>query len=207
MVHVSLDFLVTSLVVVLVPGPGVVYTVSTALLRGARAGVLASLGGTAGIVPHLLASIFGLAALLHVSAVAFHTLRWAGVVYLIYLAWTMWRQSDALALDAGAAAPASARTIVTKGFLMNILNPKLSIFFLAFLPQFVAPGDASPLPQMLVLSGIFMLMTFVVFVIYGVLAHRLRTHVIGSRRVQRWMQRGFAAAFAALGINLALSGR
>jgi len=208
MVHVSLDFLVTSLVVVLVPGPGVVYTVSTALLRGARAGVLASLGCTAGIVPHLLASIFGLAALLHVSAVAFHTLRWAGVAYLLYLAWTMWRQGDALALDANPAEPASTRTIATKGFLMNILNPKLSIFFLAFLPQFVAPGDASsPLPQMLVLSGIFMLMTFVVFVVYAVLAHRLRTHVIGSRRVQRWMQRGFAAAFAALGINLALSGR
>jgi len=208
MVHISLDFLVTSLVVVLVPGPGVVYTVSTALLHGARAGVLASLGCTAGIVPHLLASIFGLAALLHVSAVAFHTLRWAGVAYLIYLAWTMWRQSDALALDATPTGPASSRAIATKGVLMNILNPKLSIFFLAFLPQFVAPGDASsPLPQMLVLSGIFMLMTFVVFVIYAVLAHRLRTHVIGSRRVQRWMQRGFAAAFAALGINLALSGR
>jgi len=208
MVHISLDFLVTSLVVVLVPGPGVVYTVSTALLRGARAGVLASLGCTTGIVPHLLASIFGLAALLHVSAVAFHTLRWAGVAYLIYLAWTMWRQSDALALDANPAESASSRAIATKGFLMNILNPKLSIFFLAFLPQFVAPGDASsPLPQMLVLSGIFMLMTFVVFVAYAVLAHRLRTHVIGSRRVQRWMQRGFAAAFAALGINLALSGR
>ena len=208
MVHLSADFLVTSFVVVLVPGPGVVYTVSTGLLRGARASVLASLGCTAGIVPHLLASVFGLAALLHVSAVAFHTLRLAGVAYLLVLAWTMWRQPGAFALDDDAAGGrTSASAIVTKGFLMNILNPKLSIFFLAFLPHFVAPGAAaSALPQMLVLSGVFMLMTFIVFVLYGVLAHRLRTLVIGSRRVQAWMQRGFAA-FAGLGVNLALSDR
>ena len=210
-IPLSVDFLVTSLIVVLVPGPGVVYTVSTALLRGERASVYAALGCTTGIVPHLLASVLGLAALLHVSALAFHTLRLAGVAYLLYLAWAMWRQPDAFALadktDTGTR-QAKAGTIVTRGFLMNILNPKLSIFFLAFLPQFVAPGRAvSPLPQMLLLSSVFMLMTFVVFVLYGLLAHRLRVRVIGSRRVQAWLQRGFAAAFAALGVNLALAER
>ncbi|HKX42689.1 MAG TPA: LysE family translocator [Burkholderiaceae bacterium] len=208
-IHLSIDFLITSLVVVLVPGPGVVYTISTALLRGARASTYAALGCTAGIVPHLLASVLGLAALLHVSAVAFHTLRLAGVAYLLYLAWAMWQQPGAFVSTDEPGGRSSARAIVTRGFLMNILNPKLSIFFLAFLPQFVAPGSASSslLPQMLVLSGVFMLMTFVVFVVYGVLAHRLRTHVMGSRRVQTWLQRGFAAAFAALGVNLALADR
>lgn len=203
---ITLDFLITSLIVVLIPGTGVVYTISTALFLGRRASVFASIGCTAGIVPHLLASILGLAAILHVSAVAFNAIKFAGVVYLLYLAWSMWREKGVVAFDQPTVKN-GAWSIMTKAFLMNILNPKLSIFFLAFLPQFVAPHAESPLAHMLLLSGVFMLMTFVVFVIYGMLAHGFRASVVNSPRIQRWMQRGFASVFAALGVNLALTQR
>ena len=203
---VTLDYLITSLIVVLIPGTGVVYTVSTGLVRGRRASFYAALGCTAGIVPHLLATVLGLAALLHMSALAFLLLKFAGMAYLFYLAVATWRDKQAFALDAPAAA-LDARGIVVKAFLINILNPKLSIFFLAFLPQFVATDAPSALPQLLLLSGVFMAMTFGVFVLYGVAAHVFRRAVIDSPTVQAWLRRGFSAAFAGLGINLALSDR
>jgi threonine/homoserine/homoserine lactone efflux protein len=203
---ITAEFLITSLIVVLIPGTGVVFTISTGLFLGWRASVLAALGCTAGIIPHLLASVLGLAAILHTSAVAFNVLKYAGVMYLFYLAWMMWRETGAMSFDA---APKETRSgsIVLKAFLMNILNPKLSIFFLAFLPQFVAPAAASPLAHMLLLSGVFMAMTFVVFVIYGVFAHSVRAWVLSSPKFMKWLQRSFAATFAALGANLALSER
>jgi len=203
---INADFLITSLIVVLIPGTGVVYTVSTGLVRGRRASVYAALGCTAGIVPHLLATVVGLAALLHMSALAFQALKFAGVAYLLYLAYATWRDKQAFAVDARATA-VDGKGIAIKAFLINILNPKLSIFFLAFLPQFVASDAPSPLPQLLALSGVFMAMTFAVFVVYGLLAHVFRRAVIDSPRVQAWLRRGFSAAFAGLGANLALSER
>jgi threonine/homoserine/homoserine lactone efflux protein len=200
------DFLLTSLIVVLIPGTGVVFTVSVGLLLGWRAGIAASAGGTLGIVPHLAASILGLAAILHTSALAFQVVKILGVVYLLYLAWSMWRKDAMFDFDRPAVR-SSARETIVKGFLLNILNPKLSIFFLAFLPQFVVPDGADTVRQMLVLSGVFMAMTFVVFVIYGFMAHNVRAAVAQSPRVQRWIQRTFAGAFAGLGVNLALSER
>lgn len=203
---ISSEFLITSLIVVLIPGTGVVFTVSTGLFLGWRASIYAALGCTAGIVPHLLASTAGLAAILHASAVAFQLLKYAGVAYLLYLAWTTWRETGAVAF-AWPSGEARARRIVVKAVLVNILNPKLSIFFLAFLPQFVVPDRESPVMQMLLLSGVFMAITLGVFVTYGVLAHRVRKSVIESSRVRAWLQRGFAATFAALGVNLAFSQR
>jgi len=203
---ITVDYLITSLIVVLIPGTGVVYTVSTGLVRGRRASVYAALGCTAGIVPHLLATVAGLAALLHMSALAFQALKFAGMAYLFYLAYATWRDKQAFAVDAQAPLADGSR-IATKAFLINILNPKLSIFFLAFLPQFVAAEAASPLLQLLTLSAVFMAMTFAVFVVYGLLAHAFRRAVIDSPRVQAWLRRGFSAAFAGLGVNLALSDR
>jgi threonine/homoserine/homoserine lactone efflux protein len=203
---ITLNFLITSLIVVLIPGTGVVYTVSTGLTLGKRASVYASLGCTAGIVPHLLATVLGLSALMHTSALAFQLLKFAGVAYLFYLAYATWRDKSAYAAG-DAPVHASPRSLVTRAFLLNILNPKLTIFFLAFLPQFVAPDAPSPLLQLLVLSGVFMAMTFVIFVIYGLLADAFRKTVIESPRVQSWLRRGFAAAFAGLGVNLAFSSR
>ena len=203
---ITLEFLITSLIVVLIPGTGVIFTVSTALLQGRRASVLASLGCTAGIVPHLLATVFGLAAIMHTSALAFEVLRYAGVAYLFYVAWATWKDRAAFAVD-GKAARRSGSSIVVKAILLNTLNPKLTIFFLAFLPQFVDPAAASPLGHLVMLAGVFMLMTLAVFVVYGLLAHAFRRAVIESARVQNWLRRGFAAAFAGLGAQLALQER
>jgi len=182
----------------------VVYTVSTGLVQGRKASVYAALGCTAGIVPHLLATILGLAAVMHTSALAFQVLKYAGVAYLLYVAYATWRDKSAFAVD-GSMAKTSATGLVTKAFLLNILNPKLTIFFLAFLPQFVQPTGPEPLVQMLVLSAVFMAMTFGVFVVYGLIAHTFRKTVIESQRVQRWMRYSFAAVFAGLGARLATS--
>ena len=203
---ITFEFLITSLVVVLVPGTGVVYTVSTGLTRGRRASVFAAIGCTAGILPHLLATVLGLAAVMHASALAFQLLKYAGVAYLFYLAVATWRDRSAFSVD-GSVFKVSAAGLVTKAFLLNILNPKLTIFFLAFLPQFVDPSAAPPLLHLLVLSGVFMAMTFVVFVVYGFLAHAFRRFVIESARVQSALRYGFAAAFAALGARLAAGER
>lgn len=200
---ISVEFLATSLIVVLIPGTGVVFTVSTGLVQGRLASVYAALGCTLGILPHLAATVLGLAALMHTSAVAFQLLKYAGVLYLFYLAVVTWRDRSDLAVKA--ASRTAHLALVIKAILLNVLNPKLTIFFLAFLPQFVAPGAASPLGQLLVLSAVFMLMTFVVFVVYGLVAHAFRGAVIDSPRVQTWLRRGFAGAFAGLGAQLALS--
>ena len=201
---ITLNFLITSLIVVLIPGTGVVYTISTGLTLGKRASFFAALGCTAGILPHLLATILGLSALMHTSAVAFHFLKYAGVAYLFYLAYITWRDKAAFAVDE-AASRATAARLATKAFLLNILNPKLTIFFLAFLPQFIAQDAPAPLRQLLALSGVFMAMTLVIFILYGLLADAFRKAVIESPRVQAWLRRGFAAAFAGLAINLAYS--
>lgn len=199
-------FLLTSLIVVLIPGTGVLYTISVGLRLGHRASAWASLGCTAGIIPHLAASTLGMAALLHTCALAFQGLKYAGAAYLLYLAWGMWRDKGGFNLGE-TPAEVRPREIALKAFLMNILNPKLSIFFLAFLPQFIAPGAQGPLPQMLGMSAVFMAMTLAVFLVYGLLAHTFRKTILDSPRVQSWFQRGFAATFAALGLDLAFSER
>lgn len=199
------EFLVTSLIVVLIPGTGVLFTVSAGLFLGKRASLYAAIGCTLGIVPHLFASILGLAALMHVSALAFHLLKLAGAAYMLYLAWATWRERGSLSLDTPG--ETGAGRIVLRAVLMNVLNPKLTIFFLAYLPQFIGADAGSPLVQMLGLSAVFMGMTLGVFAIYGLLAHAAQRAILGSPRVLGWMQKGFAAVFASLGVNLALSDR
>ena len=197
------EFLLTSLIVVLIPGTGVVYTLSAGLFRGRRASVAAALGCTAGIVPHLLASILGLSYLLHMSAVAFRVLKFAGVLYLLYLAWAMWRGGD-FAFDA-ASPEKDAWQTAGRAVLLNLLNPKLTLFFFAFLPLFIPPGTASPVAELVTLSAVFMLITLIVFVLYGVLASGVRGYVVHSPRVVLWLKRSFAAAFAGLGIRLVVT--
>ena len=202
----SWAFLLTSLIVVVSPGTGVLYTLAVALTRGSRASIAAAFGCTLGILPHMLAAMLGLAAVLHTSAVAFSALKWCGVVYLLYMAWQTLRERGALAVD-GRIDEAKRRRVVVTGFLINILNPKLSIFFLAFLPQFIAADEAHPLARMLELSAVFMLMTWVVFALYGLFAAAVRDRVVSRPKVMRWLRRGFAGAFAALGARLAFAER
>jgi threonine/homoserine/homoserine lactone efflux protein len=203
---VSVEFLLTTLIVVATPGTGVLYTLAAGLARGARASVVAAVGCTLGIVPHVLAAITGLAALLHTSAVAFGLLKYLGVAYLLYLAWSTLREKGALTVEEEAA-PRSARRVIVSGVLINVLNPKLTIFFFAFLPQFVGAGEPSTLLRMLELSAVFMLLTLVVFVGYGVFAAAVRRHVVSRPRVMTWMRRVFAGAFVALGARLAVTSR
>ncbi len=202
----SVEFLITALIVVIMPGTGVLYTLAAALTRGGKAGVVAAFGCTLGIIPHIAAAIFGLAALLHTSALAFEAVRWAGIAYLLYLAWSALRAGGTFETD-DAAAPRSMRDVVVTGILINVLNPKLSIFFLAFLPQFVSPGAPNVVPQMLGLSAVFMALTFVVFVAYGMMAATMRRRVLSSPRAMTWMRRAFAGAFAGLAVKLALTDR
>jgi len=206
MAAVSIDFLITSLIVVVSPGTGVLYTLGAGLSRGSRASVVAAFGCTLGIVPHMAAAIMGLAALLHTSALAFHTLTYLGVAYLLYMAWNALREKGALRVEREVGTRSAAQVIVS-AILINILNPKLSIFFFAFLPQFVTADEPHALSRMFELSAVFMLLTFVVFVGYGLFAASIRNHVISRPRVLTWMRRVFAGAFVALGAKLALADR
>jgi threonine/homoserine/homoserine lactone efflux protein len=171
-----------------------------------RASIVAAFGCTLGIIPHMAAAILGLAALLHASALAFQILKYLGVIYLLYMAWTTLREQGGLTVEMEANSK-STRHVIGSAILINILNPKLSIFFLAFLPQFVSANDPDTLSRMLGLSAVFMLLTFIVFVGYGLCAAALRRHVISRPRVLTWLRRVFAGAFLALGAKLALADR
>jgi threonine/homoserine/homoserine lactone efflux protein len=203
---ISIEFLITSLIVVLIPGTGVIYTISMGLFKGARASMFAALGCTAGIIPSLTACILRLAAIMNASATVFQLIKFAGVAYLLFLAWSMWKETGALELNDDEH-KVDMLAISIRGFLINILNPKLTLFFLAFLPQFIPAQAQTPLVNMLVLGGVFMGMTLVVFVLYGLLAHSVRGFIVGSPRAAKYMQRTFAASFALLGAKLAMTDR
>jgi threonine/homoserine/homoserine lactone efflux protein len=202
----TIEFLLTSLIIVASPGTGVLYTVAAGLSRGPRASIVAAFGCTLGIVPHMAAAILGLAALLHASALAFETLKYLGVAYLLYMAWSALRETGALSLNKEIG-PRSGAQVIVSAILINILNPKLSIFFFAFLPQFVSADELHPLQRMFELSSVFMLLTFAVFTGYGLFAASVRNHIVSRPRVLAWMRRTFAAAFIALGVKLALAER
>ncbi len=199
----SIEFLLTSLIIAATPGTGVLYTLAAGLARGARGSVVAAVGCTLGIVPHMAAAITGVAALLHTSAVAFGVLKYLGVAYLLYMAWRTLMDKGALAVEEDA--PSSTRKVITSAVLINILNPKLTIFFFAFLPQFVSPDEPRGFLRMLELSAVFMLITLVVFVVYGVFAAAVREQVISRPRVLAWIRRVFAGSFVALGARLAFT--
>jgi threonine/homoserine/homoserine lactone efflux protein len=200
----SPEFLLTSLIIVATPGTGVVYTLSTALTRGARASLAAAFGCTLGILPHLIAAMAGLAALMQTSALVFESVKYLGVAYLLFMAWNAMKETGSLTIVTEAQAQSLSRIIGT-AILVNILNPKLSIFFLAFLPQFVKANDPHALSSMLSMSAVFMAMTFVVFAIYGLFAASVRDRIVSRPSVMAWLRRSFAAAFVALGVKLALS--
>jgi len=200
----STEFWVTSIIVTATPGTGVLFTLAAALSRGHRAGVVAAFGCTLGVVPHMAAAVTGLAAIMHTSAVAFSVLKYLGVAYLLYLAWTTLRETGALAVQEDRPFRSDLRTI-TSAVTVNLLNPKLTIFFLAFLPQFVAANEAHVTTRMLELGAVFMAVTFAIFVVYGLLAASVRDHVVSRPRVMSWMRRTFAASFVVLGARLAVA--
>lgn len=202
---ITTEFLLTSLVVVLIPGTGVIYTVSVGLFSGWKDSIAAATGCTLGIVPHLLACVLGLSAIMHMSALAFSVLKYAGAAYLLYLAYSMWKTTGMISVKKDSKAKGLLKVGI-RGILINILNPKLSVFFLAFIPLFVqAESMISPIKQMLVLSGIFMAMTFVIFVIYGILSSMVSRFVLQRPKVLKRIQQSFSLIFAALATKLALA--
>lgn len=204
---ITIQFLITSLIVVLIPGTGVVYTISVGLLQKSKASVFAAIGCTLGIVPHLIACFLGLSVIMHMSAQAFAIVKYAGCLYLVYLAMKTWRYAGMTAFSASKKGSSALMCIIWRGVALNVLNPKLTLFFLSFLPQFIPAhaGDANLI--MLLLSGIFMVMTLLVFVIYGLLASTISAAVQKSKNVQKNIERGFAVMFAGLAIKLAIPER
>ncbi|MGO3890558.1 MAG: LysE family translocator [Paenalcaligenes sp.] len=200
----SMEFVMTSLLIIVSPGIGVIYTIAAGLSGGLRASVVAAIGCTLGIVPHAVVAISGLAMVLHASAMAFQLLKYMGVVYLIYMALSMLRESGPLRFEADQTKP-NNKEIIVSAVLINLLNPKLSVFFFAFLPQFIRSDDVLPISQMLWLSSVFMLMSLLVFVLYGACAVSVRRYIIANVRVQLWMRRLFGAAFLGLSVQLALT--
>lgn len=202
----SIAFLLTTLVVVATPGTGAVFSIAAGLSRGTKAGIVAAFGCTLGVIPHMVAAITGLAAILNASAIAFQTIKWLGVAYLLYLAWKTFRDKSLIDVDADTA-PASFWSVIRTAILINLLNPKLTIFFFAFLPQFVPVGEVNGTWHMVGLSLVFMVLTFVVFALYGVFAATMRTQVITRPKVMAWLRRTFAATYVLLAGRLALETR
>lgn len=200
----SVEYFLTSLVVVLMPGTGVLYTLAVGLGRGFRPSTAAAFGCTLGILPAATASIVGLAAILHASAVAFQAVRYLGVAYLFYMAWSILRHGGALDVSENRTTAPTGRIII-EGMLLNVLNPKLSLFFMAFLPQFVPADAADATLQLVLLAAFFMALTFVIFVGYGACAAAARDHVISRPAVMTWLKCIFAGTFGLLGLRLALS--
>lgn len=204
----SVAFVVTTLIIVATPGTGAVYSIAAGLARGTRAGLVAAFGCTLGVVPHMVAAITGLAAILNASAVAFQTMKWLGVAYLLFLAWQTLRDKGAVDIDTSAnTGPVSFWRVVRTAVLINLLNPKLTIFFFAFLPQFVPAGTPNGTWQMIGLSGVFMIATFLVFALYGAFAATMRTQVISRPKVMAWLRRSFAGTYALLASRLAFESR
>lgn len=202
----SIAFLITTLVVVATPGTGAVYSIAAGLSRGTKAGIVAAFGCTLGVIPHMIAAITGLAAILNASAIAFQTLKWLGVAYLLFLAWQTLRDKSAITVDEGVA-PVSFWRVIRTAVLINLLNPKLTIFFFAFLPQFVPAGEVDGTWHMVGLSLVFMAMTFIVFALYGVFAATMRNQVISRPKVMTWLRRTFAATYVLLAGRLAVESR
>jgi threonine/homoserine/homoserine lactone efflux protein len=201
---VSVAFLITAFVVVATPGTGALLTIAAGLRNGPWRSLVTAFGCTLGIIPHLTAAVSGMAALLRAGGVAFDIVRFLGVAYLLYMAWSTWRHTGVLTVQADSRPLSSARVIVS-AVLANLLNPKLTIFFFAFLPQFVSPHAAHPVLQMVGLSVVFMVMTFAVFGVYGIFAGVARTYLIERPAVIRRLQRAFSVAFVGLAGKLAAS--
>lgn len=200
----TLEFFLTSLVVVLLPGTGVIYTLAIGLGHGFKASVAAAFGCTLGIVPAAVASIIGLAALLHTSALAFQVIKFLGVAYLFYMAWKILKDDTVMDVSESKEQVGYTR-IATTGTLLNVLNPKLSLFFLAFLPQFISPSATNAAAALAWLAVVFMVITFAAFVLYGAFASYARDYVIKRPSVMRWIKRCFAGTFGFLGAKLAAS--
>jgi len=201
---INAEFLLTSLAVILIPGTGAIYTITTGITHKGRASLAAAFGCTLGILPHILASVLGLSAILNMSAHIFSAIKMVGAAYLLYLAWNMWREAGKLEFKQEGQ-EANAGQIILKAITINLLNPKLTLFFFSFLPLFITENSSAPTMEMLLLSAVFMGLTLLVFALYGLLASSVRTYLLNSSRAVKRMQQAFAVVIAAFAVKLALT--
>ncbi|ENV18838.1 LysE family translocator [Acinetobacter guillouiae] len=204
--QISIEFLMTSFIVVISPGSGTIYTIATGLSRGTKASLIAAIACTFGIIPHMLIAILGLAFVFTVSSSVFMILKFLGVAYLLYMAWLALQDKGTFHFEQKNTED-SALKIMNHAIFINLFNPKLPLFFLAFLPQFISTDTAHPIWDMFVLSLIFMLITLVVFIIYGVFAAMMRQHVLDRPIVLKWLRGIFALAFIGLSMKLLFSSK
>jgi threonine/homoserine/homoserine lactone efflux protein len=203
---ITVSFLITALVVVLIPGTGVIYTINIGLTKNRKYAAAAAVGCTLGIIPHMTACILGLSAIMHMSAQVFTIIKYAGAVYLLYLAWKTWRSAGTLEFEEDTTNPQCVN-VAAKGIILNLLNPKLTLFFLSFLPQFIPNDAVNKTEYMIILSIVFMLLTLILFTGYGLLATLIKESVRKQKSIMRNVQRGFACVFAVLAVKLAFEDR
>lgn len=200
-----LCFLGASMALTIAPGPDNIFVMTQGIARGRRAAIITALGMCSGISVHTTAAAMGISALFYSSLLAFNLVKFAGALYLLYLAVKTVRRQSAVSLAAIGELPSLA--LFRRGFIMNVLNPKVALFFLAFLPQFITPGAAHFTVDMLLLGGIFMVQAVVIFSLIGWFSGgigRLLTTRPGLSRNFDWLTAG---VFAALGLKLALTER
>jgi threonine/homoserine/homoserine lactone efflux protein len=205
--EVPVAFLLTSLVVAAIPGTGVFYTVSSSIGGGRRRGLLAAAGCTLGVVPHLVAALLGLSGVLQVGATLFEVIRWLGVAYLLLMGMSMIRDRGDMLIAGGGTPMGGTRLVLQRGIVLNLLNPKLTLFFFAFLPQFLGSSSDPHVGRLIVLGGVFMLVTFAVFSVYAYASAILRDRVLGAPIARRWFQRTLGTVLIGIGARLAVADR
>jgi threonine/homoserine/homoserine lactone efflux protein len=199
-------FFGAAVLLALAPGPDNLFVLMQSAMRGRAAGLMVVLGLCTGLLAHTAAVALGLASLFATSVLAFNLLKFAGALYLVWLAWQAWNAPPAPADGVGGDTPPFAR-LYRRGIVMNVTNPKVSIFFLAFLPQFVAADRGGVGLQVLALGALFMLATLLVFGAIALGAGTLRQRLLGSAHAQVAMNRIAALVFAGLALRLALAQR
>lgn len=205
-IDTAATFLFASILLALAPGPDNLFVLTQSALHGRLPGLLVVFGLCTGLLVHTLAVICGLAVLFQVSAAAFVALKLLGAGYLVYLAWQAFRASAADLEIAGQPRQTPGR-LYLRGIVMNLTNPKVSIFFLAFLPQFAEPSRGSVPVQLSLLGGLFILATLLVFGLIALLAGTLGEWFTRSRRAQTWLNRLAGTVFIALALKLAAARR
>lgn len=201
----SVEFFLVSLILAIVPGTGVVFTLACAMSQGLRGAIWGAVAGAVGVIPHLVAAGLGLSALLLAYPAIYDGLRILGGAYLLWLALQAWRQRHS-ALEAGSVSASGAR-IVAQGALINLLNPKLTLFFVSFLPQFVPATDPAPMLTMGLMGLVLVAQTFVVFLVYGAVAARAGDLLRRRPRIMTLFHTAIATLFAGLGLRVILAGR
>ena len=195
-------FTVASILLGLAPGPDNIFVLTQSALHGRKNGIFVTLGLCTGLIFHTVAVGFGVAAIFQVSVLAFTILKIIGATYLIYLAWQAFRAS-ASRLENKGANQLSASQLYRRGIIMNITNPKVSIFFLAFLPQFASPGNGPIAVQIMMLGFIFIIMTLLVFGGIAMIAGSLGNWLSRSPKAQIYMNRIAGTVFVGLALKLA----